>query len=43
MGLIRVWRERKAISPHRPKRVRTLWMVLILAGVLIVIWLLGRV
>lgn len=43
MGLIKVWKERKAESPHRPKRARTGWLVLALVGALVAIWLLGRV
>jgi hypothetical protein len=42
MGLLSVWKERKEISPHRPKRARTGWLLAALAGVLIAIWLLGR-
>ncbi len=41
MGLLRVWNERKEISPHRPKRARTGWLVAVLAAVLLAIWLLG--
>lgn len=43
MGLIKVWKERQKISPHRPKRARTPWLVLGLAAVLLLIWLLERV
>lgn len=43
MALIRVWKERKELSPHRPKRVHTAWLAAGLAVVLLVIWLLGRV
>jgi hypothetical protein len=43
MGLLKVWKERKDVSPHRPKRTRTGWLLLALAGVLLVIWMLGRV
>ena len=42
MGLLSVWKERKEISPHRPKRARTGWLLAALAGVLIAIWVLGR-
>ncbi|CAN5889975.1 hypothetical protein BH20GEM1_BH20GEM1_02380 [soil metagenome] len=42
MGLLSVWKERKEISPHRPKRARTGWLLVVLAGVLLAIWLLGR-
>lgn len=43
MGLLRVWNERKVVSPHRPKRARTGWLLFALAAVLVVIWMLGRV
>ncbi|MGH7300296.1 MAG: hypothetical protein ACREMK_03620 [Gemmatimonadota bacterium] len=41
MSLLRVWKDRKADSPHRPKRARTGWMILALIGVFLAIWLLG--
>lgn len=43
MGLLSVWKERKDVSPHRPKRARTGRLVALLAGVAILIWLLGEV
>lgn len=43
MGLMKVWKERKEVSPHRPKRARTGWLFFVLAGVLVAIWMLGRV
>jgi hypothetical protein len=43
MGLLKVWKERKDVSPHRPKRARTGWLLLGLVAVLVVIWLLGGV
>lgn len=43
MSLIKVWKERQEISPHRPKRARTTWLVLGLAVALLLIWLLERV
>jgi len=42
MGLLSVWKERKEVSPHRPRRARTGRLVTVLAGVAILIWLLGR-
>jgi hypothetical protein len=42
MGLIRVWKDRKRISPNVPRRARTGWMVVVLLGVLLLQWLLGR-
>lgn len=42
MGLLRVWKERKEVSPHRPKRARTPWLVVALILVLVAFWLLGR-
>ena len=41
MGLLSVWKERKEISPHRPKRASTGWLLAALVGVLLAIWLLG--
>ena len=43
MGLLSVWKERKEVSPHRPKRARTGWLFVALAVVLIAIWLLSGV
>ena len=43
MGLLNVWKERKEVSPHRPKRARTGWLLVALLVVLFVILLLGRV
>ena len=43
MGLLKVWRERKEVSPHRPKRARTGWLVAALVAVLLAIWILGGV
>jgi len=40
MGLVRVWRDRKRVSPHRPKRARTAFLVVALLLVLIAILLL---
>lgn len=42
MSLLRVWKDRKAISPHRPKRAKSRWMIVVLAGVVLVMWLLER-
>jgi hypothetical protein len=42
MGLAKVWRERKRVSPHRPKRARTGMLVLALGLVILVILLLDR-
>lgn len=42
MSLLGVWKDRKAVSPHRPKRAKTTWMVVVLAGVALAMWLLGR-
>jgi hypothetical protein len=42
MGLLSVWKERKEVTPHRPKRARTGWLLSVLVAVLIVIWLLDR-
>lgn len=42
MGLLRVWKERKEVSPHRPKRAKTLWLVMGLALVILAMWLLGQ-
>ena len=42
MSLLGVWKDRKAVSPHRPKRAKTRWMVVVLAAVVLVMWLLGR-
>jgi len=41
MGLLSVWKERKEVSPHRPKRARTGWLVAALLVVMLAIWLLG--
>lgn len=43
MGLLKVWKERKEVSPHRPKRTRTGWMIVVLAIVLLAFWYLGRI
>lgn len=43
MGLLNVWKERKKVSPHRPKRARTGWLLVALAVVLIAIWVLSGV
>jgi hypothetical protein len=42
VSLLRVWKDRKAISPHRPKRAKTRWMIVALAGVMLAMCLLGR-
>ncbi|HET9581258.1 MAG TPA: hypothetical protein VFP76_00385 [Gemmatimonadota bacterium] len=41
MSLLRVWKDRKSVSPHRPKRARTRWMIVVLVGVILAMWLLG--
>ncbi|MGH7549378.1 MAG: hypothetical protein ACREMD_03840 [Gemmatimonadota bacterium] len=41
MSLLRVWKDRKAVSPHRPKRTRTGWMIVVLIGAILAMWLLG--
>ena len=43
MGLVRVWRERKRVSPHRAKRASTVWLVVALVFVILLFYLLGRV
>lgn len=43
MGLLSVWKDRKEVSPHRPRRARTGKLVAGLAFVAILIWLLGQV
>lgn len=43
MVLIKAWKERQAISPHRPRRVRTRWMVVVLAAVILATYMLGRI
>lgn len=43
MSLIRVWKDRKRVSPHRPKRVRTAWLVIGFLLVMLASWVLGRV
>ena len=35
-----MWKDRKEVSPHRPKRAKTGWMVVLLILVVVVIWLL---
>lgn len=42
MSLLGVWKDRKAVSPHRPKRAKATWMVVVLAAVVLLMWLLGR-
>lgn len=43
MGLLSVWKERKEVSPHRPRRARTGRLLATLVGVGLLIWLLGQV
>lgn len=43
MGLIRVWKDRKRVSPHRPKRASTPWLVGALVFVILLIILLGSI
>jgi hypothetical protein len=42
VSLIRVWKERKRVSPHQPKRARTALLIVGLALVLLAIWIVGR-
>jgi hypothetical protein len=42
MGLVKVWHERKQVSPHRPKRARTGWLLAALVLVVLIILLLDR-
>lgn len=41
--MLKVWRSRKEESPHRPKRAKTGWMVVVLALVVMAIWMLGQI
>ncbi|HUP18369.1 MAG TPA: hypothetical protein VM778_00285 [Gemmatimonadota bacterium] len=42
MSLIRVWKERKRVSPHQPKRAHTVLLTVGLALVFLAIWIVGR-
>lgn len=42
MSLLRVWNERKEVSPHRPRRARTGRLVMALFGVLVFFWILSQ-
>ncbi|MDX1660550.1 MAG: hypothetical protein R3326_02055 [Gemmatimonadota bacterium] len=43
MSLLSEWNDRKEVSPHRPKRVKTSRLVVGLVLVLIAFWLLGGI
>jgi hypothetical protein len=43
MGLLSVWKERKEVSPHQPRRARTWRLLAGLVFVGVLIWLLEQV
>lgn len=43
MSLLSEWNDRKKVSPHRPRRASTGKLVVVLALVVLVFWMLGRV